>query len=189
MERKAAGMGIFLWIDKETEGYALYDTHDTDASPVSVSETLDGAKESGEDYALESANAEEMEKTTVALESSEDFAEPAIGFYTHQYADGREGVRYRLVTTAEDGLLIPYPEHGRFFINRELAQEYIENHIDLIDVIGYDDMVFQSMQKQSQYKREQTQKETSGHDVQKSGEPISIDGQECVKVDEWNAGG
>ena len=180
--------GDFLWIDKETEGYALYDTHDTDASPVSVSETLDGAKESGEDYALDSANAEEMEKTTVALESSEDFAEPAIGFYTHQYADGREGVRYRLVTTAEDGLLIPYPEHGRFFINRELAQEYIENHIDLIDVIGYDDMVFQSMQKQSQYKREQTQKETSGHDVQKSGEPISIDGQECVKVDEWNAG-
>ena len=44
--------GEFLWIDKEAEGYALYDTHDTDASPVSVSETLDGAKESGEDYAL-----------------------------------------------------------------------------------------------------------------------------------------
>ena len=140
--------GEFLWIDKEVEGYALYDTHDTDASPVSVSETLDGAKESGEDYALESANAEEMEKTTVALESSEDFAEPAIGFYTHQYADGREGVRYRLVTTAEDGLLIPYPEHGRSFVNRELAQEYIDNHADLIDVIPYDDMVFQSMQKQ-----------------------------------------
>ena len=95
--------GEFLWIDKEVEGYALYDTHDTDASPVSVSETLDGAKESGEDYALESANAEEMEKTTVALESSEDFSEPGIGFYTHQYADGREGVRYRLVTMAEDG--------------------------------------------------------------------------------------
>ena len=188
--------GEFLWIDKEVEGYALYDTHDTDASPVSVSETLDGAKESGEDYALESANAEEMEKTTVALESSEDFAEPAIGFYTHQYADGREGVRYRLVTTAEDGLLIPYPEHGRFFINRELAQEYIDNHADLIDVIPYDDMVFQSMQKQSRYKREQAQKKTSGHDVDpsamqkdlKSGETISIDGQECVKVDEWNAG-
>ncbi len=188
--------GEFLWIDKEAEGYALYDTHDTDASPVSVSETLDGAKEGGEDYALRFAGVDETEKITVALESSEDFAEPAIGFYTHQYADGREGVRYRLVTTAEDGLLIPYPEHNRFFINREQAQEYIDNHIDLIDVIGYDDMVFQSMQEQSQYKKEQAQKETSGHDVNlsamqkdlKSGETISIDGQECVKVDEWNAG-
>ncbi|MDE7423769.1 MAG: hypothetical protein K2N51_08770 [Lachnospiraceae bacterium] len=42
--------GKFLWIDKETEGYVLYDTHITDASPVSVSETLEEAKESGEDY-------------------------------------------------------------------------------------------------------------------------------------------
>ncbi|MDE7203501.1 MAG: DUF3849 domain-containing protein, partial [Lachnospiraceae bacterium] len=182
--------GEFLWIDKETEGYALYDTHNTDASPVSVSETLDGAKESGEDYALESAaiDVEEVEKTTVALESSEDFSEPAIGFYTHQYADGREGVRYRLVTTAEDGLLVPYPEHNRFFINRELAQEYMDTHADLIDVIGYDEMVFSSMQKQSEYKREQAQKETSGHDVQKSGDTIFIDGQECIKTDEWKSG-
>ena len=38
--------GEFLWIDKETEGYALYDTYNTDASPVSVSETLDGASAS-----------------------------------------------------------------------------------------------------------------------------------------------
>ena len=188
--------GEFLWIDKETEGYALYDTHNTDASPVSVSETLDGAKESGEDYALESANVEEKEKITVALESSKDFSEPSIGFYTHQYADGRDGVRYRLVTTAEDGLLIPYPEHNRFFINRELAQEYIDTHADLIDVIGYDDMVIQSMQEQSRYKREQAQKETSGHDVNpsasqkdlKSGNRISIDGRECVKTDEWKSG-
>ena len=182
--------GEFLWIDKETEGYALYDTHDTDASPVSVSETLDGAKENGDDYALESASidVEEIGKTTVALESSEDFSEPAIGFYTHHYADGREGVRYRLVTTAEDGLLIPYPEHSRFFINRELAQEYMDTHADLIDVIGYDEMVFSSMQKQSAYKREQIQRETSGHDVQKSEDTIFIDGQECVKTDEWKSG-
>ena len=99
---------------------------------------------------------EVVEKVKVALESSEDFSEPAIGFYTHQYADGREGVRYRLVTTAEDGLLIPYPEHNRFFINRELAQEYMDTHADLIDVIGYDEMVLNSMQEQSAYKRERT---------------------------------
>ncbi len=171
--------GEFLWIDKEAEGYALYDTHDTGASPVSVSETLDGAKESGEDYAIEFAavDVEEVEKTTVALESSEDFSEPGIGFYTHHYADGREGVRYRLVTPGEDGLLVPYPEHSRFFINRELAQEYIDTHADLIDVIGYDEMVSRSMQKQSEYKREQAGKET-----------ISIDGQECIKTDEWKSG-
>ena len=163
--------GGFLWIDKETEGYALYNTHHTDASPLSVSETLDGAKEDGEDYTKEFAadHAEKVEKITVALESSEDYSEPEIGFYTHQYADGREGVRYRLVTPGEDGFLVPYPEHNRFFINRELAQEYIDSHADLIDVIGYDEMVFSSMQKQSEYKREQAQGETSGHDVQRSG--------------------
>ena len=163
--------GGFLWIDKETEGYALYNTHHTDASPLSVSETLDGAKEDGEDYTKEFAagHAEKVEKITVALESSENYSEPEIGFYTHQYADGREGVRYRLVTPGEDGFLVPYPEHNRFFINRELAQEYIDSHADLIDVIGYDEMVFSSMQKQSEYKREQAQGETSGHDVQRSG--------------------
>ncbi len=182
--------GEFLWIDRETGGYALYDTYNTDADPVSVSETLDEAKESGEDYASEFAavDVEIVEKTTVALESSEDFSEPATGFYTHQYADGREGVRYRLVTTAEDGLLIPYPEHSRFFLNRELAQEYMDTHADLIDVTGYDEMVFSSMQKQSEYKKEQAQKETSGHDVQKLSDTIFIDGQECIKTDEWKSG-
>ena len=182
--------GEFLWIDRETGGYALYDTHNTDADPVSVSETLDEAKESGEDYVSELAavDVEIVEKTTVALESSEDFSEPSIGFYTHQYADGREGMRYRLVTTAEDGLLIPYPEHSRFFLNRELAQEYMDTHADLIDVIGYDEMVFSSMQKQSAYKREQNERETSGHDVQRLEDTIFIDGQECVKTDEWKSG-
>ena len=182
--------GEFLWIDRETGGYALYDTHNTDADPVSVSETLDEAKESGEDYASEltAVDVEIVEKTTVALESSEDFSEPSIGFYTHQYADGREGVRYRLVTTAEDGLLIPYPEHSRFFLNRELAQEYMDTHADLIDVTGYDEMVFSSMQKQSAYKREQNERETSGHDVQRLEDTIFIDGQECVKTDEWKSG-
>ena len=147
-------------------------------------------KESGEDYASEltAVDVEIVEKTTVALESSEDFSEPATGFYTHQYADGREGVRYRLVTTAEDGLLIPYPEHSRFFLNRELAQEYMDTHADLIDVIGYDEMVFSSMQKQSAYKREQNERETSGHDVQRLEDTIFIDGQECVKTDEWKSG-
>ena len=41
------------------------------------------------------------------------------------------------------------------FINRELAQEYIDSHADVIDVIGYDEIVVQSMQEQSAYKRAQ----------------------------------
>ncbi|GFI30544.1 hypothetical protein IMSAGC013_01934 [Lachnospiraceae bacterium] len=163
--------GGFLWIDKEREGYALYNTHHTDAAPLSVSETLDGAKENGEDYALElvAVDVEIVEKIMVALESSEDFSEPGIGFYTHRYADGREGARYRLVTMAEDGLLVPYPGHNRFFINRELAQEYIDAHADVIDVIGYDEMVSGSMQKRAAYRREQAQREPSGHDEQRQG--------------------
>ena len=60
--------GEFLWIDKETEGYALYDTHNTDASPVSVSETLDEAKESGEDYALGLSELEKSPETTSVTE-------------------------------------------------------------------------------------------------------------------------
>ena len=54
--------GEFLWIDKEDEGYALYDTHDTSARPVSVSETLDSAMESGEDYASELSVREETKE-------------------------------------------------------------------------------------------------------------------------------
>ena len=43
--------GEFLWIDKEDNGYALYDTEKTDARHVSVSATLEDAKDSGKGYA------------------------------------------------------------------------------------------------------------------------------------------
>lgn len=56
-------------------------------------------------------------------------------------------------------------------------------------------MVFSSMQKQGEYKREQAGKETYGHDVNPSvmrkdlePETISIDGQKCIKIDEWKSG-
>ena len=155
----------FLWIEKETEGYALYNTHNTDASPVSVSVTLDKAKESGEDYALrlselekspettsitgqETVEVEIIPKTTVAIETSDDYAEPEFGFYTHQYADGRDGTRYRLVEMDEDGYLVPYLPDHKFFLNRELIQEYIDAHGDVLDVISYDDMVYDSIKTQ-----------------------------------------
>ena len=61
--------------------------------------------------------------TVVALESTEDYTDYRIGFYTYQYQDGREGVRYRLVTIGENGLLEAYPETGKFFINRDAATD------------------------------------------------------------------
>ena len=45
--------GDFLWIDAETEGYALYNTEKTDAGHISISPTLDDAKADGESYAAE----------------------------------------------------------------------------------------------------------------------------------------
>ena len=166
--------GKFLWIDKETEGYALYDTHNTDASPVSVSETLEGAKESGEEYALDLSELEKspettsiselkmvevdiIPKTTVAIETSDDYSEPEFGFYTHQYADGRDGTRYRLVKMDEDGYLVPYLPDHKFFLNRELIQEYIDAHGDVLDVISYDDMVYDSIMTQKEYQNKLSQ--------------------------------
>ena len=70
--------GEFLWIDKETEGYALYDTHNTDASPVSVSETLEGAKESGEDYALGLSGLEKSPETTSITEQETEITETSV---------------------------------------------------------------------------------------------------------------
>ena len=177
--------GGFLWIDRETEGYALYNTHHTDAVPLSVSETLDGAKESGEDYAsgLAAVDAGIAEKTTVALESSEDISEPGTGFYTHQYADGRDGVRCRLVTIGEDGLLEPYSERNRFFFNRVLAQEYIDAHADEIDVIGYDEMTSIEMQKHYAYRREREQREAAGQDVGHSESKGNAESNDTISID------
>ncbi len=70
--------GEFLWIEKETEGYALYNTHNTDASPVSVSATLDGAKESGENYALGLSELEKSPETTFITEQETEITETSV---------------------------------------------------------------------------------------------------------------
>lgn len=80
-------------------------------------------------------------KIKVAIESTEDYADPSIGFYTYHYQDGREGVRYRFVTLDENNLLISYPQKDKFFINEAAIQEYIEAHAEEFTVINYDDMV------------------------------------------------
>ena len=82
-----------------------------------------------------------IKKTVVALESTEDYSDHENGFYTYHYQNGRNGIRYRLVTIGEDGYLKPYLSDKQFFITKELAEEYIEKHAALLDVISYDDIV------------------------------------------------
>ena len=93
-------------------------------------------------------------KITVAIESSEDFDEPAIGFTTYHYSDGRIGIRFRLVEIDENGLLVPYPQHDKFFINNEMIQEYIDAHVDQLHVISYDDIVHLAYSKRNTAQRQ-----------------------------------
>lgn len=83
-------------------------------------------------------------RLVVAVESTEDYADPSVGFFTYHYQDGREGIRYRLLTEGKDGGLAVYPEQGKFFINKEAIDGYIAAHAEEIRVISYDEMVNQS---------------------------------------------
>ncbi len=96
------------------------------------------------------------EKPIVAIETTEDYSEPDIGFYTFHYPDGREGIRYRFVTLNEDGLLTPYPERNKFFINKYLIDEYIEAHKEDIMLTDYDNLVHQSMKKKTELYQDKT---------------------------------
>ena len=43
-------------------------------------------------------------KVVVAVESTEDYSDEKVGFYTYHYKDGKKGIRYRLVTVSDEGL-------------------------------------------------------------------------------------
>lgn len=98
----------------------------------------------------------ELQKTklpVVALENTEDHSDYSIGFFTYHYQDGREGVRYRLVTIGENGTLEPYLENGRFFIDEGAAREYINAHKNEFQFVPYEEQVdgaAQQMQNQEQ---------------------------------------
>lgn len=83
-------------------------------------------------------------KVKVAVESSEDFADPEVNFTTYHYPDGREGVRYRLVTINSEGVIVPYLNRNRFFIDKEACDEYIDVHQKELDVINYDNLVYEA---------------------------------------------
>lgn len=96
---------------------------------------------------------QEPEKDTrlvVAIENTEDYADPSIGFFTYHYQDGREGIRYRLVTIGEEGRLEAYPEVNKFFINEAACKEYIADHAEELRVISYDEIVHQTGQNLEQ---------------------------------------
>ncbi|MBD5488671.1 MAG: hypothetical protein HDR13_07730 [Lachnospiraceae bacterium] len=82
----------------------------------------------------------------VAIETSTDFSEPEHGFVTGQ----TDGIKYRLVTLDDEGYMITYLPNHRFFINKEQIQEYIEAHMEELEVISYQDMQSESIQIQKE---------------------------------------
>lgn len=89
----------------------------------------------------------------VAIETSTDFSEPEYGFVTSQ----PDGIKYRLVTLDDEGYMIPYLPNHRFFISKEQIQEYIEAHMEELEVISYQDMQLESIQIQQECQEEAEQ--------------------------------
>ncbi|MEG0154917.1 MAG: DEAD/DEAH box helicase family protein [Lachnospiraceae bacterium] len=115
-------------------------------------------------------------RLVVAVESTEEDSELSVGFFTYHYQDGREGIRYRLVTRGEDGELEVYPEHNKFFINFEAINQYIDAHTEDIKVIPYDEMVNQGKeametQLESLHELEEVPEEEESADKSDSLEP------------------
>ena len=138
----------------------------------------DAEKEhSGKIAVLQEPEQEETDnRVVVALESTEDVTDYSIGFFTYHYQDGREGVRYRLVTIGEDGRLEAYPEKTKFFINETAARDYIASHTEELQVIPYDELVHQAGREilqniSKQWEKPEPEKE---HDKK---EPENAEGQ------------
>lgn len=107
-----------------------------------------------------SSELDTSEKSTVAIESSEDYSDPSIGFVTYHYSADRIGERFRLVALDDTGVLMPYPNENKFFVNKELIQEYIEEHTAELNVIGYDDIVQESMKIRIQHEMKKLNQDT-----------------------------
>ncbi|MCI9577174.1 MAG: hypothetical protein HFJ84_11200 [Clostridiales bacterium] len=91
-------------------------------------------------------------KTIVALESSEDVSDPENHF-THQYSDGRQCVKYRLVKIGQDGNLKPYAK-DKIFISTDMAEEFICDHTSQLTVVSYDDLVHQAEKEKFGYPKD-----------------------------------
>lgn len=91
----------------------------------------------------------------VAIESTVDYADPEIGFVSVATDNMPAGTKYRLVTFGEKGDLVPYQEPDVMYLNREELQDYIEAHKDALEVVDYDDMIYQAGRLKSEYTSQQ----------------------------------
>ncbi|MGN0438171.1 MAG: LPD25 domain-containing protein, partial [Lachnospiraceae bacterium] len=66
------------------------------------------------------------------------------------------------VTFGDKGNLVPYQEPDVIYLNREELQDYIEAHKDALEVVNYDDMVYQAGKLKSEYTSQQ-------HEIIESG--------------------
>jgi len=101
-------------------------------------------------FGTKEATQDESSRIRVAIESSEDFEEREIGFFTYHYPDGKKGIRFRLVRMDENGTLQAYPKANRFFINFAAINTYIQENTENLEVISYDEIVNEAGKKQLQ---------------------------------------
>ena len=95
-------------------------------------------------------------KTVVAVESSEDYRDVKIGFYTEYRPDGSDGKRYRIVTVSGDGFLVPFLDKNRFFDNEKICGEYLAGHKEL-EVVSYDEII--NAAERQKFKKDVMEKE------------------------------
>lgn len=84
-----------------------------------------------------------QKKITVAIETTEDYTDYNVGFYTYFYQDGRKGVRHRLVMFKEEGGLIVYPHEKKIFADRQQIEMYIKDHETELEVLEYNQLISQ----------------------------------------------
>ena len=127
-------------------------------------EVLSKAKEEPQEdvpnFGTDETTKQENNRIRVAIESTEDYEDREIGFYTYHYPNGVEGVRFRLVRVGESGKLTPYPKPKRFFINRKAIDEYIKENAESLEVISYDEIVNEAGEKQLSIAFSEEQQET-----------------------------
>lgn len=110
----------------------------------------------------EQTNINTETREQVAIESTIDYSEPEVGFVSVATDNMPAGTKYRLVTLGEKGNLVPYQEADVMYLNREELQDYIEAHKDALEVVNYDDMVYQAGKLKSEYTSKQHEMIESG---------------------------
>ncbi|MGN0437529.1 MAG: LPD25 domain-containing protein, partial [Lachnospiraceae bacterium] len=114
--------------------------------------------------ALEAFHAKVLQETKseVAIESTIDYEDSEIGFVSVATDNMPAGTKYRLVTLEEKGNIVPYQEPDIMYLSREELQDYIEAHKDDLEVVNYNDMVYQAGNLKFEYITQQLEMIESG---------------------------